>query len=84
MFVLNDADTGDSVRNPCTGSFQLWVWDSWTSSMRAESSASNSRIRARLSAVQPPAVEDVAWGTLIYRNAVERCIGVKLSLWDQR
>jgi ornithine cyclodeaminase len=28
-------------------------------------------------------VEDVAWGTVIYRNAIERGIGVKLNLWDQ-
>jgi len=28
-------------------------------------------------------VEDVAWGTVIYRNAVEQGIGVKLNLWDQ-
>lgn len=27
-------------------------------------------------------VEDVAWGTTVYRNAVERGIGVKLNLWD--
>ncbi|WP_322044001.1 tyramine oxidase subunit B [Paraburkholderia sp. J67] len=27
-------------------------------------------------------VEDVAWGTVVYRNAVERGIGVKLNLWD--
>jgi ornithine cyclodeaminase len=29
------------------------------------------------------AVEDVAWGTIIYRNAVARGIGTKLNLWDQ-
>ena len=28
-------------------------------------------------------VEDVAWGTVLYRNAVERGIGVKLNLWDE-
>ncbi|CDO35339.1 Ornithine cyclodeaminase [Novosphingobium sp. KN65.2] len=28
------------------------------------------------------AVEDVAWGTVIYRNAVANGIGVKLNLWD--
>ena len=28
-------------------------------------------------------VEDVAWGTVVYRNAIERGIGVKLNLWDQ-
>jgi len=28
-------------------------------------------------------VEDVAWGTIIYRNAIERGIGVKLNLWDE-
>ncbi|AZV56456.1 tyramine oxidase subunit B [Clostridium sp. AWRP] len=27
-------------------------------------------------------VEDVAWGTVVYRNAVERGIGTKLNLWD--
>lgn len=27
-------------------------------------------------------VEDVAWGTVVYRNAVERGIGVELELWD--
>lgn len=27
-------------------------------------------------------VEDVAWGTMIYRNAVARGIGTKLNLWD--
>lgn len=27
-------------------------------------------------------VEDVAWGTVVYRNAVERNIGVKLNLWE--
>ena len=25
---------------------------------------------------------DVAWGTVVYRNAIERGIGVKLNLWD--
>ena len=28
-------------------------------------------------------VEDVAWATVIYRNALERGIGVKLNLWDE-
>ncbi len=28
-------------------------------------------------------VEDVAWGTVIYRNAVSQGIGVKLNLWEQ-
>jgi ornithine cyclodeaminase len=28
-------------------------------------------------------VEDVAWGTVVYRNAIERGIGVKLNLWDE-
>ncbi len=28
-------------------------------------------------------VEDVAWGTVLYRNAVEKGIGVKLNLWDE-
>ena len=27
-------------------------------------------------------VEDVAWGTVVYRNAIERGIGVKLNLWE--
>ena len=27
-------------------------------------------------------VEDVAWGTMIYRNALARGIGTKLNLWD--
>lgn len=27
-------------------------------------------------------VEDVAWGTVLYRNAIARGIGVKLNLWD--
>ena len=27
-------------------------------------------------------VEDVAWATMVYRNALERGIGVKLNLWD--
>lgn len=26
-------------------------------------------------------VEDVAWGTMVYRNALEKGIGVKLNLW---
>lgn len=29
------------------------------------------------------AVEDVAWGTVVYRNALGRGIGVSLNLWDQ-
>jgi ornithine cyclodeaminase len=29
------------------------------------------------------AVEDVAWGTVVYRNALAREIGVKLNLWEQ-
>ncbi|MWV29049.1 tyramine oxidase subunit B [Aurantiacibacter rhizosphaerae] len=28
-------------------------------------------------------VEDVAWGTKIYRNAIARGIGTKLKLWDE-
>jgi ornithine cyclodeaminase len=28
-------------------------------------------------------VEDVAWGTTLYRNAVERGIGTKLNLWER-
>jgi ornithine cyclodeaminase len=28
-------------------------------------------------------VEDVAWGTVIYRNAIEKGIGTKLNLWDE-
>ena len=28
-------------------------------------------------------VEDVAWGTVVYRNAVEQNIGTKLPLWDE-
>ncbi|GAB2644773.1 tyramine oxidase subunit B [Gordonia jinhuaensis] len=27
-------------------------------------------------------VEDVAWGTTLYRNAIERGIGTKLNLWE--
>ena len=27
-------------------------------------------------------VEDVAWGTMVYRNAVKLGIGTKLNLWD--
>jgi len=27
-------------------------------------------------------VEDVAWGTVVYRNAIRRGIGVSLNLWD--
>ena len=27
-------------------------------------------------------VEDIAWGGTVYRNAVEKGIGVKLNLWD--
>ncbi|EBA06721.1 tyramine oxidase subunit B [Sagittula stellata] len=28
-------------------------------------------------------VEDVAWGTVVYRNAIERGLGVSLNLWDE-
>ncbi|MGX1020972.1 ornithine cyclodeaminase/alanine dehydrogenase-like protein (mu-crystallin family) [Pseudomonas sp. Y3 TE3536] len=28
-------------------------------------------------------VEDVAWGTVVYRNALEKGIGVKLNLWEK-
>lgn len=28
-------------------------------------------------------VEDVAWGTIVYRNALARGIGVPLNLWDE-
>ena len=28
-------------------------------------------------------VEDVAWGTVIYRNALEKGIGTKLNLWNE-
>ena len=28
-------------------------------------------------------VEDVAWGTVLYRNAIEKGIGVRLNLWDE-
>ncbi|NIY78157.1 ornithine cyclodeaminase [Celeribacter sp. HF31] len=28
-------------------------------------------------------VEDVAWGTVIYRNAIAKGIGTKLNLWDK-
>ena len=28
-------------------------------------------------------VEDVAWGTMVYRNAIEKGIGVSLNLWDE-
>ena len=28
-------------------------------------------------------VEDVAWGTVVYRNAVEKGIGTKLNFWEQ-
>ena len=27
-------------------------------------------------------VEDVAWGTIVYRNALAKGIGTKLTLWD--
>ena len=27
-------------------------------------------------------IEDVAWGTIVYRNAIKKGIGVKLNLWD--
>ena len=26
--------------------------------------------------------EDVAWGTMVYRNALEKGIGTKLNLWN--
>jgi len=26
-------------------------------------------------------VEDIAWGTIVYRNAIEKGIGTKLNLW---
>ena len=28
-------------------------------------------------------VEDIAWGTVVYRNAVEKGIGTKLNLWEK-
>jgi tyramine oxidase subunit B len=28
-------------------------------------------------------IEDVAWGTIVYRNAIEKGIGVKLNLWEK-
>lgn len=28
-------------------------------------------------------VEDVAWGTIVYRNALKKGIGVKLNLWEK-
>lgn len=28
-------------------------------------------------------VEDVAWGTIVYRNALKKGIGTKLNLWDK-
>ena len=28
-------------------------------------------------------IEDVAWATVVYRNAIEQGIGVKLNLWDE-
>ncbi|EKQ55564.1 MULTISPECIES: tyramine oxidase subunit B [unclassified Clostridium] len=28
-------------------------------------------------------VEDVAWGTIVYRNAIKKGIGTKLNLWDE-
>lgn len=28
-------------------------------------------------------IEDVAWGTVVYRNAVEQGIGTRLNLWDE-
>jgi len=27
-------------------------------------------------------VEDVAWGTIVYRNAIAKGIGTKLNLWN--
>jgi ornithine cyclodeaminase len=29
------------------------------------------------------AVEDVAWGTMVYRNAVAQGIGTRLNLWTE-
>jgi N-[(2S)-2-amino-2-carboxyethyl]-L-glutamate dehydrogenase len=34
-------------------------------------------------AVGGMAVEDVAWATCIYRNAIDRGLGVRLNLWDE-
>lgn len=28
-------------------------------------------------------VEDVAWGTMVYRNALKKGIGVKLNVWEK-
>ncbi|MDF2513184.1 MAG: putative ornithine cyclodeaminase, mu-crystallin [Herbinix sp.] len=28
-------------------------------------------------------IEDVAWGTIVYRNALEKGIGTRLNLWEQ-
>lgn len=28
-------------------------------------------------------IEDVAWGSIVYNNAIEKGIGVKLNLWDK-
>ncbi|WP_238915750.1 tyramine oxidase subunit B [Clostridium sp. YIM B02555] len=28
-------------------------------------------------------IEDVAWGTIVYRRAIEKGIGTKLNLWDE-
>jgi len=28
-------------------------------------------------------IEDVAWGTIVYRNAIEKGIGTKLNLWNE-
>lgn len=28
-------------------------------------------------------IEDVAWGTIVYRSAIEKGIGTKLNLWDE-
>lgn len=28
-------------------------------------------------------VEDVAWGTVVYRNAIQNGIGTTLNLWDK-
>lgn len=28
-------------------------------------------------------VEDIAWGGTVYRNALEKGIGIKLPLWDK-
>ncbi|NIE65279.1 tyramine oxidase subunit B [Burkholderia sp. Ax-1719] len=47
-----------------------------------ESSGRNNDEEIIIMSVGGMPVEDVAWGTVVYRNAVERGIGVKLNLWD--